>query len=128
MTQTVLVIENHSRNLGIPQGVEQDARQGKVELWNAPRPFPAHEHYNGEFLHGVFYGVIHPNQKDADNYRSRAQSLDAHRIEFVSTADILAYGQKVAERYGVDPSEFEYDEIVMSYVGMRRRTQEENRQ
>jgi len=115
--QTVLVIEDYSRDLGIPQGVEQDARQGKVELWNAPRPFPAHEHYNGEFLHGVFYGVINPTADYADEFRRDAQRLDAHRIEFVSKADVMAYGKAKAEEYGTDPSDWAFEDIVVSYVG-----------
>jgi len=65
----VLIIEGFSRALGIPAGVEQDARDGKIELWNAPRPFSAHEHYTGEFMHGVFYGVIYPDRDWADDFR-----------------------------------------------------------
>jgi len=118
--QTVLVIEDFTRNLGIPQGVEQDARQGKVELWNAPRPFPCHETYHGEFLHGIFYGVINPSADYADEYRKEAQSLDAHRVEFVSKADVMAYGNAKAEEYGADPGDWDFEDIVMSYVRMRR--------
>ena len=118
--ETVLIIEDYSRNLGIPAGVEQDARQGKVEVLNAPRPFPAHEIYQGEFLHGVFYGVIRPEADYADEYRQAAQRLDAHRIEFVSRETVQAYGDAKAIKYGVNPSDWDYEDIVVSYVEMRR--------
>ena len=123
----VLVFEGYSRPLGIPNGVEQDARDGKIELWNAPRPFPAHETYNGECMHGVFYGAIYPDRDYADEYRQRAQRLDAHRIEFVSKETVMEYGRKVAEEYNADPSDWDYKDILNSYIGMRRRQDEEAR-
>jgi len=123
----VLIFEGYTRDLGIPAGIEQDARDGKVELWNAARPFPAHETYNGEFMHGVFYGVIYPDQEYADLMRTDAQRLDAHRVEFVSKSTVMEYGRKVAEDYGVDPSDWGYEEILNSYIGMRRRQDEETR-
>ena len=117
----VLVFEDYTSSLGIPAGVELDARDGKIELWNAARPFPAHETYIGEFMHGVFYGVIYPGQEYADEYRESAIQLDAYRIEFVSKATVMDYGRKVAEDYGVDPSEWDYEDILTSYIGMRCR-------
>jgi len=117
----VLVIENHTRDLKLPVGVEQDARQGKVELWNAPRPFAAHEHYTGEFMHGVHYGVIRPDADYADEFRRSAIRDDAHRVEFISADDVMAYGQSMADRYGIDVGEYDYADIVLSYIGMRRR-------
>jgi hypothetical protein len=123
----VLIFENYTRPLGIPTGVEQDARDGKVELWNAARPFPAHETYQGEFIHGVFYGIIYPDQDYADEYRERAQRLDAHRVEFVSKETVMEYGRKVAEEYGADPSDWDYKDILASYIGMRRRQAEQDR-
>lgn len=118
---TILVIEDYTRDLKLPAGVEQDAREGKVELWNTARPFPAHEHYQGEFLRGVHYGVIRPDAEYADLMREDAQRLDAHRVEFVSKATVMAYGQELADEYEMDLAEFDYQDVVMSYVGKRER-------
>lgn len=124
----VLVFDEYTRPLGIPAGVEQDARDGRVELWNAARPFPAHETYRGEFIHGVFYGVIYPDRDYADEYRERAEHLDAHRVEFVAKDTVMEYGNKVAEEYGADPSDWDYKDILTSYIRMRRRQDEEQNQ
>ena len=78
-------------------------------------------------MHGVFYGAIYPDQDYADEYRQRAQRLDAHRIEFVSKATVMEYGRKVAEEYNADPSDWKYKDILNSYIGMRRRQDEETR-
>jgi len=118
---TILVIEDYTRDLGLPAGVEQDARNGTVELWNTARPFPAHEHYQGEFLSGVFYGIIRPNGEYADKMREDAQRLDAHRIEFVSKATVMAYGQEKADEYAIDLGDWDYRDVVMSYVAERER-------
>ena len=121
MASNVLVIEDHTRDLKLPSGVEQGAREGIFELWNAPRPFSAHEHYNGEFMHGVHYGIIWPNKEYADQMRRDAQRDDAHLVEFVAKEDVLLYRKKLCDEYGVDVSVYEYSEIITSYVMMRRR-------
>ena len=123
----VLIFEGYTRDLGIPPGVEQDARDGKVELWNAFRPFMAHETYNGKCMHGVHYGIIYPDQDYADEYRKDALRNRADRVEFVDKATVMEYGCKLAEEYNRDVNLWDYKDILTSYIGTRRRQDEESR-
>jgi hypothetical protein len=119
MTTPIRIIENYSRDLGIPAGVEQDARDGKVELWNAARPFPAHETYRGEFLHGIFYGVIYPEQEYADQYRKRARELDAHPIRFISRQHVLDTMQHYYDReypdHDINVQDHDFRDVALAY-------------
>jgi len=119
---TIKLIEGYGRDLGLPPGVLADAKDGKVELWNTARPFPAHEHYRGDFLHGVFYGIIHPDAPDAEKMREGARSLDAHRIEFVSRERVLremqAYYDEHYAGHDIDVHAHDFKDVAMGWLGI----------
>jgi len=121
----VLWIEGHSRCLGLPKQIWQAFLDGQIELWNAPRPLYSTEGreglLQGEFCRGRFYAVINPNSADAEDLRERNRSLDAQMLEFVSEDKVEAYQAKMAQEYGDYVLDAEYDEVVTSYVGHRRR-------
>ena len=116
----VLFIEGRTRCLKLPMGVWQDFLDGKIELWNAPRPLYGTETYKGEFSHGVFYAVVKPDDENAERWREENRRLNAWQVEFVSTGQIEAHRAKMAAEYGDHVLDADYDEIVMSYVGHRR--------
>ena len=118
---TIHFIEGyHPEPLPNEPGVTQGAREGLYELWNASRPFPAHETYRGEFIHGVFYGVIYPDQDYADEYRHRAEQLDAHRIVFHTQDEVLTTMQAYyAEHYpdhDIDVYEHKFSDAARSFL------------
>ena len=50
------LLEGYSREMQFPELPEG------TEIYNAARPFPAHQEWTGEFLHGVFFGAIFPTR------------------------------------------------------------------
>jgi len=124
----VLWIEGYSRCLKLPKEVWQAFLDGKVELWNAPRPLYSTKGkeglHKGEFSRGVFYAEIDLEEGDhvldAEKCREFNRRQDAHQLEFVPESAIEAYRQEMAEKHGNFVLDAEYDEIVMSYVNHRK--------
>jgi len=113
---TIRIIEGFTRNLGIPDEWVLRAKAGEIELYNAARPFPAHQTEIGEFVHGVFYGLIDPKADYADDYRKRAAELDAYRIEFISKATVETWGHAYCEQYGVNYDDYKFSDIAKSWL------------
>jgi hypothetical protein len=112
--EQVLVIEG-LRALDIPQDWLDAVKAGTHELFNAARPFPAHHIYTGEFLHGIFYGLIDPGADYADEYRRRAVELDAHRVVLIDRAAVEQWGKARCEQLGACYTDFTYEQIAESY-------------
>jgi hypothetical protein len=125
MNKPIIHIEGYmSCPMPSEPGVFQGAMEGAFELYNAARPFPAHERYNGEFRHGVFYGVIYPDQEYANEYRKRAIELDAHKFEFVTREQVLetmqAYYDEHYSNHGIDVRTHPFKDVAQSYLMHRR--------
>ena len=112
----IRLIENWTRSLGIPADWIEKAKSGEVELWNAARPFPCHQATQGEFIHGVFYGLIDPAQDYADEYRKRAEELDASLMVFITRKEVEDWGHVYCEKYGVDYDDYDFSDIAKSYL------------
>lgn len=106
----VRLIEGFSREVAIPEGYEG------AEIYNAPRPFPATVTWQGEFICGVFYGAIDPENEFADENRERARQLDATRLVFVSRAEVEEWGREYCKEYDVVYEDFEWSDIVKAYL------------
>lgn len=114
----------------IPDGVRERVLSGKVELWNGPRPFNAHETFKGDFLRGVFYGVIDPDGEFADSMRDAAEKLDIDRVLLISVDEVLedmqAYYDLEYPKIRIDVREHKFTDVahtwlrVCGYVGDTR--------
>jgi hypothetical protein len=65
------------------------------EIYNAPRPLYGSRDnsgpytWQGEFISGVFYAAIDPDDPDAEMWRQKNEQLDAVRLEFVSRQSVI---------------------------------------
>jgi hypothetical protein len=112
----ITIIENFTHDLGLPDTWLENAKSGDWEIWNAARPFPAHLYHQGEFMRGIFYGIIDPAQDLADEFRQSAQDLDASQLTFVTQEEINTWGRTKCEEIGVDFEDFDYETIAESYL------------
>lgn len=110
MGEDVRIIEDFSRKIDIPEGCEA------WEIYNAARPFPATVTWQGEFIHGIFYGAIDPSDEFADENRTRAKQLDASRLMFVSREVVEEWGRAYCAKYDVDYADFDFRDIAISYL------------
>ena len=91
-------------------------------IYNAPRPLYGHKRWQGDFRHGVFFAAVAPEGDPADEfndaaeYHKRNRQLDGHECVWITQADVMAYGKMKAAEYGVDLDEFDYKDIVSSFV------------
>jgi hypothetical protein len=60
------------------------------EIYNAPRPLWGTRIWQGDFISGVFYAAIDPNDPEADRFRENNKNLDAVKLEFVTRASVVA--------------------------------------
>ena len=116
MANQIRIIEGWTMDPGLPDEWVKRARIGEVEIFNAARPFPCHENKQGEFVHGVFYGIIDPKLDYAEEYKRRAIDLDASKLVFVSRAEVEAWGRVYCEELGVDYDDYEFDVIARSFL------------
>jgi hypothetical protein len=90
-------------------------------VYNAPRPLLGHELWQGDFRHGIFYAAVAPDDLDefgdAPTFHKRNRELDGYTCEIITKEAVMAYGVKVAEEYNRNLADFEYDDIVKSFVG-----------
>lgn len=106
----------------IPKEIKECIVDGYT-VYNAPRPLLGHKTWQGDFRHGVFYAAVLPENSPADEFNDaptfhkRNKELDGHVCQIVTRQDVMAYGQMMADEYSVDIEEFDYDDIVKSYVG-----------
>jgi hypothetical protein len=104
------VLEDFTHEIKLPKLPEN------AEIYNAARPFPAHQTWTGEFLHGIFFGAIFPDADYASEYRQRATDLDASRIIFVTRDEVTAWAIAHCEELGIDLTDFGYDICCRSYL------------
>lgn len=116
----IRIIEGWTRDLSIPVMWVEQAKAGEVELYNAPRPFPCHEDAQGEFVHGVFYGLIDPALDYADEKRRRAIDLDASRLVFVAKSDVETWGKAHCLELGVEYGDYDFEVIARLYLQHHR--------
>lgn len=112
----IRIIEGWTRDLGIPAAWIEAAKLGEVAIYNAARPFPCHKMEQGEFVHGVFYGLIDPAQDYADEYRKRAIELDASQLVFIAQQEVERWGREYCEKHGVDYDDYDFSDIAKSYL------------
>ena len=117
----IRIIEGWTRDLDLPVDWVARAKSGEVELYNAARPFPCHEDRQGEFVHGVFYGIIDPKLDYADEYRRRALDLDASKLVFVTRQEVEIWGQTYCKELGIKYDDYEFDVIVRSFLQHTRK-------
>ena len=91
-------------------------------IYNAPRPLFGHVRWQGDFRHGVFFAAVAPEGDPADEFNDAAEfhkrdrQLDGHECLWVSKAEVMAYGAQKAAEYGIDLAEFDYPDLVTSFV------------
>lgn len=72
----------------------QEAPKG-WEIYNAPRPlFGTRDGdkvytWEGEFISGIFYAAINPDDPDAEMWREENEKLHATRLEFVTRQSVI---------------------------------------
>lgn len=87
------------------------------EVWNAPRPMAGTRHFQGEFIHGIFYGVIDPTDAYADNWRRLNIRDDGTMLEWISLEE--AKTQVVAlytQRYPKMAAEGKVDRWIQTAI------------
>ena len=121
MFDKVLFIEGYHE---IPQKIADHIANGWT-VYNASRPLLGHDHWQGDFRHGVFFAAVAPAGSEADEFNDhdlmheRNRQLDGHVCEIVTRAQIEEYGRQVAVEYDMGVASFRYDDIVQSYFNMR---------
>lgn len=91
-------------------------------IYNAPRPLYGHKRWQGDFRHGVFFAAVAPEGNPADEFNDAAgfhkrnRQLDGHVCMWVPKVDVMAYGAQKAAEYGIDLDEFDYPDLVSSFV------------
>ena len=109
----VYFVENYNE---LPDRIREYMVRGWA-VYNAPRPLSGDERWQGDFRRGVFYAAVDlADQFKAPLYEQTNCELDAGICEIITRATILAHGQEVANECGVDLSELDYADIVMSYL------------
>jgi hypothetical protein len=78
----------------------------------------------GEFVRGIFYGAIDPELDYADEYRRRADELDAGRLVFVPETEVETWGRAFCEERGVEYDDYEFDVIARSFVRNMKKGEE----
>lgn len=105
----IRIIEGFTRDLGLPN-------LPGWEFYNAARPFPAHETWTGEFVSGIFYGAIDPQADYADEYRKRAEELDADLLVFVARDEVEAWGRAYCQKHGINYDKYEFSDIAKAWL------------
>jgi len=91
-------------------------------IYNASRPLFGHAHWRGDFRHGVFFAAVMPEGDPADEFgdapefHKRNRELDGHVCVWIPRDDVMAYGAQKAAEYGIDLDEFDYPDLVSSFV------------
>lgn len=111
------LIEGWTRDLDVPSDlVSSLASDEVVEIYNAARPFPCHQAWQSESVHGIFYGLIYPGREKAEEYRERALALGASHLVFVSQAEIEEWGRAYCEQHGVRYEDFDFGAIARAFL------------
>ncbi len=103
-------IEGFTKDIAVPKSCEG------WEIYNAPRPFPATVSWQADFIHGIFYGAINPDDEFANENRERARQLDASKIVFVSRNEVEEWGRAYCKQYDVAYEDFGFGDIARSYL------------
>jgi hypothetical protein len=115
----------------MPRPEDADAPPPHWRIYNAARPLPGSIEWTGEFLHGVFYAAIDPDDDRADWMEERCLSLDGHLVTFVPKDEVVqwvhAYYAKEYPRTKIDWDNVDYKDMVMSWLNYHRRMEEEGR-
>jgi len=121
MTDKVFYVEGYNT----PDPKVTEFIQKGYTVYNAPRPLYGHELWQGDFRHGVFYAAVAPDNldefNDAPTFHQRNQELDGYTCEIITKESVMAYGAKVAEEYNRTLADFDYEDIVRSFVGWLHR-------
>lgn len=82
---------NHSLNdvttIGVIAERPKDVPPGWLIL-NAPRPLLGHREWQGEFVHGIFYVAIDPQDTLASTFLQKSHDLDGWLIRYYSEKDL----------------------------------------
>jgi len=112
----IRLIEKHHLGLGLPDEWIKNAQSGKWEIYNAARPFPCHKRIKGDYVVGVFYGMIDPTQEQAAEYRRRAEELDAAQIVFVTKEEVINWAAGYCIEHNINIADFEFKRLARSYL------------
>jgi hypothetical protein len=85
-------------------------------IWNAPRQLAGHRNWIADFCRGVHYAAIDPSQPDAARLTRDNQSLSAFPCRWVTMDEIMAWARGYYPPLGVDPDEFDEDDIIRAYA------------
>lgn len=91
-------------------------------VYNAPRPLYGVDVWQDDFRHGVFYAAVLPENHVFDEFgdaafqHKRNKELDGYECQIVTRKQVMKYGEKLAEKYNVDLDEFDYEDIVVSFI------------
>jgi len=112
----IRLIEGCHLGLGLPYEWLENAQSGKWEIYNAARPFPCHKLIKGDYVFGVFYGMIDPAQERAKEYRKRANELDAAQVVFVTQEEVMSWAIKYCAKYNINVDDFKFQRLARSYL------------
>ena len=91
-------------------------------IYNASRPISGHKCWTGDFRHGIFFAAVAPAGDPADEFgdsdrmHTRNRELDGHECKWITKAEVMAYGQAKATEYNIDLADFDYKDLVESFV------------
>jgi len=97
-----------------PRDVPSDWR-----IFNAPRPLYGHMNWQGDFVSGIFYVAVNPDGEYADTFIRKNHEQDAIELVYLSQQEwdnrVDAYGQMMADEYGINIEEFDRKAVEASY-------------
>ncbi len=95
-------------------------------VFNAPRPLYGQMDWQGDFLSGIFYVAVDPASEISAGFIERNRQLDARELVYISQeefdARVDAYGQKMANEYGIDLDDFDRKDVIHSYQDWKRQS------
>ncbi len=58
-------------------------------IFNAPRPLYEEPTWTGDFIHGIFYAAVDPDDLYGTDFIKRNADLDAWQLEWVSEEEVI---------------------------------------
>jgi len=119
----VFLIEGTSREK-IPHPPARDPFPANWRVFNAARPIPGTETWTGDFLHGIFYAAIDPQDPDADMWEKRCIELDGHLLVPIPRDEVMRWARAFyAEQYPNHPIDWDnvdYRDVATSWLNYHK--------
>lgn len=74
-------------------------------VFNAARPLPGHEYWEGEFHHGIFYAAINPEGYNAHNILKSNIALDGWLVHYYNENLYQEWRTNTLKKHGKDIDE-----------------------